>query len=548
MPTTLRRFAVVCLALLLSTPAWAANEGQADLDKAVDAKLEAETLADLEKVAGLCESALKKGLDEENGNFAKQLLSSVLLQHAQKLAAAIFDQSPPDRRWQIIRQAALKDLDRLLKVDPEQPDAQLLVVKLQALPGGDMKAARRAADAAVKLLANDKVQQAKALVLRAQLSEDADEQIADLEAALKADPSSTEALQTRALLNLSKGKNEEAVGDLLKLLELDSNNLAAQGAVAEALANLDKFDDALKHVDKVISINPRSPLGYNLRARIRILQDKMEEATSDLNEALKLDPNNVGALLLRSRVLADQDKFDEAKADIEKALRIQPDLTQAILMRSLIAAQAKRFGDAIADLKTLLQADPQNSELRLQLGAYYAADNRPRKAIEVFDQLVESDSDNWQARRARADALLSIGEHAKAIEDYTVALKKKPDDSHMLNNLAWVLATSTDDNIRDAKRSIEIGTKACEVTKYEAPHILSTLAAGYAEAGEWDTAVKWSSKAVELSEQKKAKGEPDVSEQLKKELESYKQKKPWREKQEIEENKKPVGQDDDLEA
>jgi len=106
----------------------------------------------------------------------------------------------------------------------------------------------------------------------------------------------------------------------------------------------------------------------------------------------------------------------------------------------------------------------------------------------------------------------------------------------VLNNYAWVLATSTDDNVRNADRSIELGTKACEITKYERPHILSTLAAGYAEKGDWENAVKWSTKAVEVGAK-----DAEVSEQLKKELDNYKEKKPWREKQEIEENTKPLG-------
>ena len=106
----------------------------------------------------------------------------------------------------------------------------------------------------------------------------------------------------------------------------------------------------------------------------------------------------------------------------------------------------------------------------------------------------------------------------------------------MLNNLAWVLATSPDDAVRNADRSIELGLKACELTKYQRPHILSTLAAGYAEKGDWETAIKWSTKAVELG----AKDDM-IDDQLKKELESYKEKKPWREKQEIEENTKPLG-------
>ncbi len=538
----------VPLFLMLATTAWAANEGLPDLDKATDARIEADTLADLENVAELCESALKKGLDEENSRVANLLLSSVLMQHANKAASAIFEQSPPDRRWQVIRQVALKDLERALKAEPNLPDAHLLIVKLQALPGGDLREARKSADAAVKLLNDDKPEQAKALVMRAELSEDVEQKTADYAAALEADPKSVPALQGRAMLNLSKGKNEEAIADLLKLVELDSNNLAAQGTLAEVLANLDKFDEALKHVDKVIELNPKSPLGYNLRARVRVLQEKLEDAVADLNEALKLDPENLGTLLLRGRVLAGLEKYDEAREDVEKALRLQPDLTQAILLRSLIAAQAKKFGQAIGDIKQLLQADPQNEDLRLQLGAYYAADNRPRKAIEIYTQLIDSDAENTQARRARADALLSIGEHAKAIEDYEVALEKDPIDSHVLNNLAWVLATSTDDAVRNGKRSIELGTKACKITKFEAPHILSTLAAGYAEVGDWETAIKWSSKAVEWSAKNEKMGE-DVSEQLKEELESYKEKKPWREKQNIEENTKPLDGDiPDLEA
>ncbi|MCU0880665.1 MAG: hypothetical protein MUF06_23085, partial [Pirellulaceae bacterium] len=77
-------------------------------------------------------------------------------------------------------------------------------------------------------------------------------------------------------------------------------------------------------------------------------------------------------------------------------------------------------------------------------------------------------------------------------------------------------------------------------TKYEAPHILSTLASGYAEKGDWETAIKWSTKAVELND--KAENDMrDIDDQLKKELESYQQKKAWREKQEIEENTKPLG-------
>ncbi|MGE0756570.1 MAG: hypothetical protein AB7O38_06105 [Pirellulaceae bacterium] len=67
------------------------------------------------------------------------------------------------------------------------------------------------------------------------------------------------------------------------------------------------------------------------------------------------------------------------------------------------------------------------------------------------------------------------------------------------------------------------------------PHILSTLAAGYAESGDFETALKWSTKAVELGKEKLK----DQVEQLEKEVESYKNKKPVRELQQIEEKPDP---------
>jgi tetratricopeptide (TPR) repeat protein len=547
----MRRFiAFVSASLLLlvaSVPARAENEGQEDLDKATELQLTAETLADLEKVAELAESAIKKGLDKGQADLARQMLAATLYQHANRLSAAIFEQSPPSPRWPLVRQFALRDIDKAKRHDSKLPDLFLLEAKLQVLPGGDEKAAQAAIDEAVKLLEgkNDRKQLAQALVLRAAMTEDNDKKLDDYDAAIKADPDSTEAWQARALLYIEKGESEKAVADLTKLVEKDSDNPQVIGALAEALTNLKKYDEALKYCDEVIKLAPKSTLGYNLRARIQVMKDDVKAAIKDLDQALQINGNDLAALLMRSRLNASEGNDAQAKEDVEKALSLQPDLPQAILLRALLAAQKQKFGEAIADIQVLLQTDPTNAEYRLQLAMFYVGDKRPRKAIDVLTSILEGiteDTDEEQkdikasALQARGDALLSVGKHAEAVADYEVAIKLDPEDTGVLNNFAWVLATSTDDKVRNAERSIELATKACELTKYERPHILSTLAAGYAEKGDWETAIKWSTKAVEVGVK-----DEEVGSQLKKELESYQEKKPWREKQEIEENTRPLG-------
>ncbi|MEX0794260.1 MAG: hypothetical protein WD045_14085, partial [Pirellulaceae bacterium] len=103
----------------------------------------------------------------------------------------------------------------------------------------------------------------------------------------------------------------------------------------------------------------------------------------------------------------------------------------------------------------------------------------------------------------------------------------KDDVDGILNNYACVLATSPIDDLRDGEKSIELAKKACEVTEYSKPHILSTLAAAYAETGDFENAKKWSQKALDIAD-----GDPEMVEHLEKELESFKQEKPWREIQE----------------
>jgi len=522
------------------------DKGQADLDKATELQLSAQSLADFEKVADLCEQALAKGLGEDNKKFARELLTSTLLEHARRLSAAILDQPPP-ARWQAIRNNAVRDLDRLLKQDPHTAEAHLLRARLLFLPGGDPVEARKALDFAIKdyQKQEDEAENlAKALLMRSQLTEDKAARLVDIEAAIKAAPGLVEAWQTRAAHYLDTGETEKGVADLKRLVEAHGDLVQVRIGLVQALAKLEKYDEALAQLAEVQKQRDDVPAVYMLRAQILVQQKKLDNAIEALNDALTLDPRNLGALFMRAEVHAQREAWKDSEGDLDSILKLQPGQPQAILLLSGVFAEQKKYREAVNAVNELLKKDPDNVPLRTQACQLLLAGGWPRAAIRQLNRLLQDDPGNWMVLRARADAYLNIGKHAEAIADFNKAVEAQPKNQGILNNLAWVLATTPNDKLRDAKRSIELGKQACEATEYKMAHILSTLASGYAEDGDFETAIKWSTKAVEL-----APPDGDNKEQLGKELESYKNKKPWRESQENEEKPNPptlAGDKDEL--
>src|SRR5204863_9893073 len=90
------------------------------------------------------------------------------------------------------------------------------------------------------------------------------------------------------------------------------------------------------------------------------------------------------------------------------------------------------------------------------------------------------------------------------------------------NNLAWQLATAAQSELRDGKEAVKHARLACELTNGSSDH-LRTLAAAYAEDGNFTEAVNWQKKWLDS-----ASSDKKTLEQEQQRLNLYEQGKPLR--------------------
>ena len=82
-----------------------------------------------------------------------------------------------------------------------------------------------------------------------------------------------------------------------------------------------------------------------------------------------------------------------------------------------------------------------------------------------------------------------------------LALRSQPDSLQVLNDMAWVLATSRDDSLRNGVQALPLAQQAAQLTSEQEPGILGTLSAVYAEMGQFDKAIELAQRAADLATQ-----------------------------------------------
>jgi tetratricopeptide (TPR) repeat protein len=106
---------------------------------------------------------------------------------------------------------------------------------------------------------------------------------------------------------------------------------------------------------------------------------------------------------------------------------------------------------------------------------------------------------NSLARQSAAALCFRQGADRRAVDHYQLFLDMQPNSVDAIGALAWILATSNDDNVRDGETAVELARTWSLHTKNKDPRALNALAAAYAERGEFEAAIRTIQLAIRLA-------------------------------------------------
>ena len=242
----------------------------------------------------------------------------------------------------------------------------------------------------------------------------------------------------------------------------------------------------------ILAVTPDNDITEYYMGMVLLEKHDAAGARYYFERTLKMNPNYSGAYMRLGDILVGERRFEEAEQQYRAAVRVEPNATICHLKLARLLAQKRSVDEAIEHYRVALRNRPEIAEAQYQLGQLLNDRHDVGGAIVAFQQ----------------------------------AVRVKPDMTDALNDLAWALATQSDSKLRNGPQAVEFATRAAELTHRNAPNVLDTLAAAYAEAGRFDDAVATLREAVQKTQ---ALGLVGGAADLQAHLKLYQAKQPYRE-------------------
>lgn len=292
-----------------------------------------------------------------------------------------------------------------------------------------------------------------------------------------------------AKMYLDRGDLDNAVIWYRRALDADPEDGRTMVALADALVRQGHVDDAIALAEAALLTPPIFPQTHAGLGDAYLRKGDVEKAIMHFEAALEIDGNLTYVMRTLGQVYARRGAIDRAIELYEQLIVLSPEQTD--WRRELAALLLLKGSDtALHHYERVLDERPNDPDALTGLGEIYRQMGRTADAIASFRAVIAARPKYAMAYDSLGLTLAEQGQLAEAIDVMRTGLEQAPRYANLANNLAWILATTPEDALRDGAEAVRLAELACETTDRRNANYLDTLAAAYAEVGRFDDAVK----------------------------------------------------------
>lgn len=309
-----------------------------------------------------------------------------------------------------------------------------------------------------------------------------------------------------------------------------TSNSAAQYNLGVALDLQGRTEETLQHYREAIRIRPTFSAAHANLGRALYYLGRSEEAINELTRALELASTGPAADIIHFNLalaLVTLTNYEAAASNFASATRTITNNPSLYTEWGKMLLNQGGTDAAIAQFEQAFQIDPEAMDAHFHYGIALTDQGKPELAAWHLAKALRLEPKEVGIYAQIGLALASRGKVKEAVTHYRESLRLQPDMPEVLNNFAWILATSADASLRDGKEAVQFAQRACELTGNQQTLLIGTLAAAYAEAGRFEDAQKTAEQAIALAAKN---GETDLAEKNRELLRLYQAGKPHREK------------------
>src|SRR6266850_324214 len=271
--------------------------------------------------------------------------------------------------------------------------------------------------------------------------------------------------------------------------------------------------------------NPECWMAHTNLGLVLLQTGKIDDGIAHYRSALQMQPDSWDAEYNLGTALLGKGQVDEAILHCERAVRMQPTDPDALVSLGNALFQKGRIDEAIAHYQKAITVQPDHFLARYSLGHALLEKGELDSAIQVCRSALLLRPSDVDCQTTLAIALEEKGDPAEAIQHYQKALELAPRSIPTLTNLAWLLATSRDATFRNGPKAVELAGQADRLVGGTNTLVLRTLAAAYAENGEFANAIRTAQSAMQLA---RMHGEDSLTTDLVQQIALYRLGMPYR--------------------